>query len=369
VPKNIVLCLDGTGNQLKATANSNVVLLYSMLNHSDPEKQVAFYDPGVGTMGARGAWTTWGQKFTKLLGLVFGFGIKDNLEEALVYLMQTYEPGDQVFIFGFSRGAFTARGLSGLTYRAGVMRKGAENLVPYLVAAYTKGSEFSKDDWAKLNRFAQIFSKKTDGSLALPVHFLGLWDSVKALGILRSDPNWPYTRKLPNARHISHAVSIDERRRPYAEYLVKPDPKTTTTLQETWFAGVHSDVGGGFVDHPEPGRIALKWMADRALDHGLILSAKSYTKLCKLTVADAAGPIHANGKVWGVLGLRQRPIEAKSPSIHQSVRDRMTANPSYRIPADPNQVIWDDPDWTTPHPKMSGPIQAEEPEPAEAIEP
>ena len=366
--KNIVLCLDGTGNQLKANANSNVVLLYSMLDHSDPDKQVAFYDPGVGTMGARGAWTTWGQKFTKLLGLVFGFGIKDNLEEALSYLMKTYEPSDKVYIFGFSRGAFTSRGLTGLTYRAGVMRSGAENLVPYLVAAYTKGSAFSKDDWTKLDRFAQNFSRRTDGSLALPIHFLGLWDSVKALGILRSDPNWPYTRKLPNARHVMHAVSIDERRRPYAAYLVTPDPKTTT-LRETWFAGVHSDVGGGFVDHPEPARIALKWMADGALDHGLILSEKAYRKLCKVTVADAASPIHANGKIWGLLGFRPRAIDAISPSVHQSVRDRMTADPSYRVPTNASQVAWDDLNWTTPHATMSGSTETAEPEPVQTVEP
>ena len=366
MPKNIVLCLDGTGNQLKATANSNVLLLYSMLDLSNPERQVAFYHPGVGTMGARGAWTTWGQKLTKVLGLVFGFGIKANLEQAVTYLIQNYRPGDQVFIFGFSRGAFTARGLTGLTYRGGVMRMGAENLVPYLVAAYTKGSSFDGDDWKKLDRFAETFSVRNGKSLALPVHFLGLWDSVKALGILRRDPKWPYTRQLPNARHIFHAVSIDERRRPYSEYLVKPTEKST--LNETWFSGVHSDVGGGFVDHPEASRITLKWMADRAIDQGLVLSPRAYGKLCTLTADDAAGPIHGNGKVWGILGWRRRPI-SPSPFVHQSVQNRIKADANYRVPVDASQITWDDPNWTQPHSAMTTVTVDADPEPEETMEP
>lgn len=90
--RNIVLCLDGTGNQLRAKGNTNVVLLYQMLDLSDPERQVAFYDPGVGTFSARGAWTRISQKLTKALGLLFGYGIKDNLAEAYTFLMGHYRP-------------------------------------------------------------------------------------------------------------------------------------------------------------------------------------------------------------------------------------------------------------------------------------
>lgn len=359
MPKNIVVCLDGTGNQVKAKANSNVVDLYSMLDLSDPQKQVAYYDPGVGTMGAKGAWTTWGQKLTKLLGLVFGSGIKTNLEEAFIFLMQHYQPGDRVFLFGFSRGAFTARGLTGLGYRAGVMRPGAENIVPYLVSAYTKGDSFSEDDWKRVDKFASTFSVRTGRSLALPVHFLGLWDSVKALGILRPDPKWPYTVSLPNAAHIAHAVSIDERRRAYAQYLAKPKSQSTI-LAQTWFAGVHSDVGGGFADFKEPSKIALKWMADRALDHGLLVSTKAYGKLCAASLADAQGPLHRNGNIWRILGFRRRRLPIPVV-VHQSVRDRMDAIPDYRLGADLGQVTWDDPAWTRPHSLMAG-VHAGKPE-------
>jgi len=348
VARNIVLCLDGTGNQVKAKGNTNVVELYGMLDLSDPDKQVAFYDPGVGTIGAPGAWTPLSKRITKVLGLAFGYGIKTNLSEAYTYLMDNYRPGDRVYVFGFSRGAFTARGLAGLTHRAGLMRPGSENLVPYLVRSYTKGDKWSKDDWGKLDQFAERFSHEIGGSRSMPIHFLGLWDSVKALGYLRRDPKWPYTRQLPNAGAIRHAVSIDERRRPFREYLATP--KDPAVLAETWFAGVHSDVGGGFRSGTELAEIALKWMTDGALDQGLLLRPGAYKKLCTVSPAHAEGRIHKTGMIWALLTFRTRPIAPPDARVHQSVADRIEAIPDYQMNADPNQVRWDDPDWIRPHP-------------------
>jgi uncharacterized protein (DUF2235 family) len=135
VGKNIVVCLDGTGNQLKAKGNTNVVRLYEMLDLTDPSKQIAYYDPGVGTFSAQGAWTPIGQRISKLFGLAFGSGLRTNLGEAYTYLMQHYEDGDRLFIFGFSRGAYTARALAGLLRAAGLLRPGSENLVPYAVGS------------------------------------------------------------------------------------------------------------------------------------------------------------------------------------------------------------------------------------------
>ena len=355
--KNIVLCLDGTGNQIKARGTSNVVNLYEMLDLSDPDRQVAFYDPGVGTFGAQGAWTSWGRVLTKLLGLTFGFGIKVNMAEAYTYLMQHYEPGDRVFVFGFSRGAYTARALVGMSHRGGLMRRGAENLVNYLVSTYTKGRNWNDDDWDRIDRFASAFSVETDGSLSLPVHFLGLWDSVKALGLLRWNPQWLYTRTLPNAPVIRHAVSIDERRRPYREYLV--DPSQKPDLREVWFAGVHSDVGGGFKDNVELSVVSLKWMTDRALEEGLLLRPRAYAKACKLEATHAGGKVHKAGLIWAILTFRTRAVEAfrsgsgatADPRIHQSVKDRMNSDPTYKVTVDQARIQWDDPDYLKPHPK------------------
>jgi uncharacterized protein (DUF2235 family) len=341
--KNIVICLDGTGNQLKARGNTNVVRLFQMLDLSDRERQVAYYDPGVGTFAAPGAWTGVARRTSKLLGLAFGAGIKDNLEEAYTFLMQHYRPGDRVFLFGFSRGAYTARGLAGLTHRPGLMKHGAENMVPYLVKAYTKGDKWSPDDWGRIDEYAETFCVRTDGSTSMPVHFLGLWDSVKALGYLRWDPKWPYTRKVPNARTVRHAVSIDERRRPYAEYLVEGDHPG---LREVWFAGVHSDVGGTFTDDARLSTIALKWMVDGALDHGILLRRGAYERACSVTEEHAAAVQHRMGWIWSLLTYRRRQRGADA-QVHASVRSRLAAEVGYRFEP-PGDDHWDDPEWLRP---------------------
>jgi uncharacterized protein (DUF2235 family) len=209
VGKNIVICLDGTGNQLKAKGNTNVVRLYEMLDLSEPTKQIAYYDPGVGTFSAQGAWTPIGRRVTKLAGLAFGYGLRTNLGEAYTYLMQNYQDGDRLFIFGFSRGAYTARALAGFLKAAGLLRVGSENLVPYAVGVYARNKDWSDDDWAQLHRFAGTFSRRVDEQTGVPVEFMGIWDSVKAAGILAWSLNWLYTRQIPNVRAVHHAVSID----------------------------------------------------------------------------------------------------------------------------------------------------------------
>src|SRR5262245_1694502 len=136
--KNIVLCLDGTGNQVSAKGKTNVLLMYGMLDLRDPKKQVAFYDPGVGTFSSSGAWSPPARLVSRLMGLAFGSGMKTNLAEAYTYLMQHYEPGDRIYVFGFSRGAYTARALCGLIRAVGLFKPGAENLVSYAIKSYVK---------------------------------------------------------------------------------------------------------------------------------------------------------------------------------------------------------------------------------------
>ena len=199
--KNIVVCLDGTGNQLKAKGNTNVVRLYEMLDLSDPSKQIAYYDPGVGTFSAQGAWTPLGRSLSKLVGLAFGFGLRTNLGEAYTYLIQHYEAGDRLFVFGFSRGAYTCRALAGLLRSVGLLRPGSENLVPYAVGVYARNRDWSHDDWAQLHRFADTFARKIDTRTGIPIDYMGVWDSVKAAGILRWNLRWLYTRQIPNAPH------------------------------------------------------------------------------------------------------------------------------------------------------------------------
>jgi uncharacterized protein (DUF2235 family) len=107
--KNIVVCLDGTNNQLRAAVNTNVVRLFNLLDLSDAARQVAYYDPGVGTFSSPRAWSPPARMMSRYAGLMFGAGLRENLGEAYSFVMSTYEPGDRNFVFGFSRGAYSAR--------------------------------------------------------------------------------------------------------------------------------------------------------------------------------------------------------------------------------------------------------------------
>ena len=347
VGKNIVICLDGTGNQLKAKGNTNVVRLYEMLDLNEPTEQIAYYDPGVGTFSAAGAWTPFARRVTKLAGLAVGLGLRANLGEAYTYLMQNYAVGDKLFIFGFSRGAYSARALAGLLNVIGLLRPGSENLVPYAVGLYTRNRDLSPDDWRQIHRFAGAFSRGVDNRIGIPVEFMGIWDSVKAAGVLRWNLRWPYTRQIPNVRTVRHAVSIDEKRRPYHEYLIEPRRNPPTpVIEEVWFAGVHSDVGGTFEDDPRLPQITLKWMVDGALDAGLVLKKDAYRKSCTLAADNALGKVHRMGRIWAVTTYRHRRVP-EAALVHQSVRNRIAAEPGYRSKV-PGTAVWDDVTWLTP---------------------
>src|SRR5664279_282514 len=134
--KNIVVCLDGTGNEVKASGRTNVLKLFELLDLTNPELQVGYYDPGVGTFAAPSAWSAPARALSRLGGMAIGNGMRQNLGEAYTYLMKTWEPGDQVFLFGFSRGAYTARALAGMVHRIGLLRPESPNMIPYAVSVY-----------------------------------------------------------------------------------------------------------------------------------------------------------------------------------------------------------------------------------------
>src|SRR5690349_17016475 len=153
--KNIIICCDGTGNQF-GEVNSNVVKLFTMLDKSASD-QVAFYDPGVGTMSDPNVITPWSKYFSKLLGLAFGRGLMRNITDAYSYLMEHYEVGDRIFLFGFSRGAFTARALAGMIYKVGILEKGCQNLIPYALRTYR--ISYSRKNKGIASQFKATYSR------------------------------------------------------------------------------------------------------------------------------------------------------------------------------------------------------------------
>lgn len=137
--KNIIICLDGTGNEVKAKGVTNVFKIAELADLRDPSAQVLYYGPGVGTLPAPSAWTRVARWASKLIGgKALGHSMRRDIGEAYTYLMNTGQQGDKVFVFGFSRGAYTARALCGMLYRVGLMRPGSNNLMPYAVRVYAR---------------------------------------------------------------------------------------------------------------------------------------------------------------------------------------------------------------------------------------
>lgn len=360
--KRIVVCLDGTANQIGAGNLTNVAKFFEMLDKDDPARQLAYYDPGVGTLAPASAHSSLSRKLDLLFEQAFGLGLKNNVAQAYRYVMQHWRPGDAIYIFGFSRGAYTARALAGMLLRPGLMRPGSENLLPYAVEKYAVNRYFTQDEYDHWAEFARAFCWRTENEplfstvrqnspnqvwhYAVPVAYLGLWDTVKAAGFLRfGDLRWPYTRALPNVARIRHAVSIDERRRPYREYLVERHP---LGLQERWFAGVHADVGGTFMPDHRLATIALKWVTDGIVGE-LTLDAAAYQRQCAVAADFADAPLHDNGKLWSLVGRRRRPM-GPDALVHPSVLVRRRDNPSYlpNLSAEQQRLSADPEDWISP---------------------
>jgi len=252
--KNIVLCFDGTGDWA-GDDTTNVMKIYDRL---DNVAQCTFYSGGVGTLGSPLALNPVQRTFLKLLDLASATSIRDKVLEGYQFLIDNYEPAEngrpesKIFMFGFSRGAFTARLLASLVHNFGLLTKEHRNLDSYLWQTISDFKSF--DDF--LRDAATIKRCFSDGR-DVKIYFLGLFDTVSSVGIFERFKVYPYTNKNPSVLNVRHAVSIDEQRNAFPELLVDRD---RNNVNEVWFPGVHRDVGGGASDHPGYSNVTLNWM-------------------------------------------------------------------------------------------------------------
>jgi uncharacterized protein (DUF2235 family) len=282
MPKNIIICCDGTDNKLTINENTNVIHLYSCLVLN--KEQIGYYHPGVGTIAPNGIRNAIARKWSVIKDAASASTLEANVRDAYIYLMNHYEEGDAIYLFGFSRGAYTVRMLSGLIEMFGLLHKGNDNHLRYALEIYSKGDKL----FEMANAFKSRFSRKIE------IHFIGIWDTVVAAGGLISFyKNFPYSRTLGIAKTVRHAISIDERRKHYYYYEVSEEH---TNCKEVFFAGVHSDVGGSY---PIEGlsKIALEWMLGEASNEGLKLDQKKvdkyvFGKKAKYQKPDFTQPIH-----------------------------------------------------------------------------
>ena len=287
--RNLVVFCDGTSNQVSGYS-TNVLKLFRII--SKDADQRAFYDPGIGTIGNLNAWTVFKQKLWSVIGLATGYGLDDNILAGYRFLVENWQEGDRIFLFGFSRGAYTVRALAGFIHLIGLLSPDQANIADYALSAY-KGAGVGHG-FADAARFGKITSSRR-----VDIHFIGVWDTVASVLV----PRWerfqplslqtlPYTRKNPSVRIFRHAMAVDERRRMFRVNQWQPDqsfvPADGVTapcsqdVRQVWFAGDHCDVGGG---HPEIesglAKIPLVWMTDEAVAHGLRIDPAMYHHLAK----------------------------------------------------------------------------------------
>jgi uncharacterized protein (DUF2235 family) len=279
MPRNIVLCCDGTANEF-ARHNTNVVKLYAMLQR-DPAVQVTYYHPGLGTMEPAGALTTIGRRATKLLGMALGYGLADDIRDAYVFLMRNFQPGDKVYLFGFSRGAYTARAVASLLHMYGLAQPDNDALVPYVIRmmmSIERADAGTGDQKKAIKDYFDLASAfKTSMARAdCRPWFVGVWDTVSSIGWIENPLKLPYIANNPDIEIGRHAVAIDERRAFFRSHLWRVPDDESRDLKQVWFPGVHCDVGGGYPE-AESGlsNIALEWMVSEAEAAGLLVDRKT----------------------------------------------------------------------------------------------
>lgn len=262
--KNIVICLDGTGNKF-GEENTNIVKLFRVLKRNTT--QICYYDPGVGTLGDPKYKSSIAKTLYKGLGQAFGLGLIENMVQAYSFLMENYQNGDRVYIFGFSRGAYTARVLAGFIHSIGLLDSGCNNLIPYALTLYRA----KKTDFALMARFKKTYGRNIN------INFLGLWDSVSTFGWIYSPVFLPFTTNNPSVEVIRHALAIDEKRAFFQPMLWGRKHQDKQDIKEVWFAGVHSDIGGGYPEC-ESGlaKVTLQWMINEAKGNTQNLTVNKY---------------------------------------------------------------------------------------------
>ena len=321
--KRIVILCDGTWNTADAKHPTHLVRLARALAPQGPDGvvQVPIYVEGVGT----GRGVTIASRVTdRVLGGTMGHGLLANVIEAYQHLVFLYEPDDEIYIFGFSRGAFTARSLAGLIYQAGILDRDSLHLLPDTIETYRKGAKTKSPERVAFRAQAcsravttpeDLAYRQSHGMAAAPyvnLNYIGVWDTVGALGVPRDFPFSPLfnrkkyqfhdTQLSPLVKRARHAVALDERRTTFEPTLwtlkegerevplvgANDDPR-----QQRYFAGDHGTVGGSTEDQ----RLAsytLDWIMQGAEDGGLGLHFDPTARAAIRDGRDPFGSIHSS---------------------------------------------------------------------------
>jgi uncharacterized protein (DUF2235 family) len=324
--KRIVVCSDGTWNRpeedLTEDFPTNVLRLARAIRPFTPDgtPQHVFYDWGIGSY------------YDRVKGGATGTGIEKNIQDGYRYIVQNYAPGDQIWLFGFSRGAYTVRSLCGMINNCGILRRPDAELISAAFALYKKPGRINAPGGENSVAFRAQHSHRSR-----KVEFVGVWDTVGALGIPFSflgffdDKDEFYDTKLGrNVRFARHALAIDEIREDFEPAIWQP--RKGLDLRQVWFSGAHADVGGSVKPDRDGSRIAdlaLGWMLREAADCGLGIETYLRSEL----TANPEARIHpSRRKFYRLRGRHRRPIDHGHGAvlIHRSVKQRWDADSGYR---------------------------------------
>lgn len=312
--KRIVICSDGTWQTPRQDNHTHIVEMARIVLPTAPDgtTQVVFYDWGVGTDNL----------INRLAGGISGKGIQRNIRDCYRFLAHNYDDGDEIYLFGFSRGAYTVRSLAGLIRNCGILKKAEAGRLPEAYALYRRRDAGPSSEEAQA--FRATYSREAT------IAFIGVWDTVGALGIPVRGLSRLTARRhefhdVELSRYIKrgcHALAIDERRGPFRPSLWQAQPKAGQIVEQVWFSGTHSDVGGSL--DPELGKPTLEWMKERASDAGLALDETP-----GLPTGDPPAKVSASGR-FGQLMARLRTLWTRprriggdgTQSVHPSARDR-----------------------------------------------
>lgn len=317
--KRIVVCADGTWNRpekdLEKDFPTNVLKLSRAIKPIDSNgiPQQVFYDWGVGSY------------YDPVMGGATGKGLHKNIMDDYRYIIQNYSPGDEIFLFGFSRGSYTVRSLCGLINNCGILKRPDARLIQAAFELYKKPGKTNSPTGDNSKAFRAEHSHASR-----KITFVGVWDTVGALGIpfsfmglLENKDQFYDTKMGANVAITRHAMAIDEVRTDFEPTILLP--RAELDLKQVWFTGVHSNIGGSYAPDKETGGllsdIPLKWMMKEAKTAGLTMEPH-----LKQNLNDQYHATLHNSRrhIYRLKKKLYRPIDHDKGEvfIHQSVKDR-----------------------------------------------
>ncbi|KAF9443235.1 hypothetical protein P691DRAFT_738143 [Macrolepiota fuliginosa MF-IS2] len=428
--RTLVLCFDGTSNEYDAD-NTNLPLFFSLLKKDDFNEQLCYYQPGIGTWFNPGVVSPVFQWGAKILDYAFAWYLNEHVMDGYKFIMQNWRIGDKICLFGFSRGAYTARALGGMLYKVGLLPRDNEQQIPFAYKMYKKED---KAGIALCKGFKETYCQD------VKIEYMGVWDTVASVGLVMGR-TLPFVSSNTSIKTFRHALSLDERRARFMPNLYhrtpaagevvkiaaiyedeqepaieikassdsdssdsgiasgssdgppertrnrkkrflpfrfrsagkvrasKAEEGTPDDVLEVWFAGCHSDIGGGAEPNGTPNSLAyitLRWMVreivksgcgiqfdEDALQRAKIDPASSESPLAD--GEDAVQPLHDELKsnpLWWILEIfpmkftwqdangvwqssfgwhlgRGRRITDKTVVFHSSVKSRMESSLGY----------------------------------------